>query len=360
MKEEILVDQHYSSKANRIHESFLVPFFTQMNVHFKDQWCVLHSYETLPFYSQSDVDMAFAGSYPSELELLILRVAKQNGWQVYQKLWYDVQCCWYFVLKENISGALLAIDFLIDNKGIGRYGFETTILTNNCDRFKEIVPIPNHEVAFAYKLVKRIEKGRSLSEDEEYLNEHYKRSNFNNNAIFLQNQYGSKGQKILLDYFGGISEELSKENIIFLKTERKKLLSNFGLRCSYFYWETKRVLHRFFNPSGLIITIPNMKKNDAEAFTKLLSDRVGILFRFVKLDVKNSKIDRFKGITGSTLVVRSNGNFKKERAVRYHGIFNKFLSFDDSENLDFGNQEQIVNAYYKLILKALSLRVATK
>ena len=109
---------HFETNMNTSHESFLVPFFKEMNTEFQDKWCVLHSYETLPYYSESDVDMAFSGTNIDALELLIKRMAKATEWVLLQKLWYDVQKCYYYVLRHAESGTLLAIDFLIDNDGI--------------------------------------------------------------------------------------------------------------------------------------------------------------------------------------------------------------------------------------------------
>jgi len=64
-----------------------------MNIDFKDQWCVLHSYDSLPYFSESDVDMAFSGTDTHKLEKLVINVAEKTGWQLYQKLWYDVKKC---------------------------------------------------------------------------------------------------------------------------------------------------------------------------------------------------------------------------------------------------------------------------
>ena len=70
-----------------IHRSYLDPFFREMESHFKGNWCVLHSYEQLPGYSESDVDMAFSDNRFELLENLIHRVGQETGWTVYQKLW---------------------------------------------------------------------------------------------------------------------------------------------------------------------------------------------------------------------------------------------------------------------------------
>ena len=180
-----------------MHESYLTVFFDRMNRKFPNDWCVLHSYETLPQFSESDVDMAFSGTSISALEELISEVAKTTGWRVYQKLWYDVESCFYYVLKQNDTDVFLALDFLIDNDGLGKYGFKTSVLTNLCLMTPEKFPIPNSEVAFSYKLIKRIVKKKSLADDKRYLMEQYGLSDSNKIDMFLTKQFGNPGNEMI-------------------------------------------------------------------------------------------------------------------------------------------------------------------
>ena len=163
-----------------------------MSLKYKNSWCVLHSYETLPFFSHSDVDMAFSDSDIKGLENLIYDVALNNGWQVLQKLWYDIETCYYYILKDKNSEVYLALDFLIDNKGLGRYGFKTSILTDACRVIKTNIPVPNHEVAFTYKFVKHLVKKRELNDDSEYMDYHYSNSDKDHLIRHLKSQFGAK------------------------------------------------------------------------------------------------------------------------------------------------------------------------
>ena len=174
-----------------IHKSYLEPFFKEMNHKYKNNWCVLHSYETLPFFSNSDVDMAFS----------------------------DIETCYYYILKDKNSEVYLALDFLIDNKGVGRYGFKTSILTNKCRVIRSSIPVPNHEVAITYKFTKRIVKKRELIEDIKYMDYHFKRSNRNNLMLLLESQFGKKS-------LGLINKCLENKNYLIDDTDCNILLKN--------------------------------------------------------------------------------------------------------------------------------------
>lgn len=345
---------------NKDHASYLIPFFEKMNATFPKDWCVLHSYETLPYYSASDVDMAFSGSDLKNLELLITEIAEQTGWQLYQKLWYDVQWCCYYVLREKNTGIFLALDFLTDNHGIGRYGFKTTVLTSNCDLINDLIPVPDHETALSYKLIKRIEKGRSLEEDDDYLKEHFKKSDEQKLALFLKGQYGNKGQQLLFSYLKQDKGLLTDAELVFLKQERKNRISTLETRTKFLYWEMRRVFNRIENPSGILVNIPILEENTMKDFTGILKEKVGILFRFVKLGANTSILEKFKGLAGSTLVVCPKENFDRKRAVRYQGLYPKYMAFDTDEILDFNDSDVVTDQYLTLVLKALSIRISSK
>lgn len=345
---------------NKDHASYLIPFFEKMNATFPKDWCVLHSYETLPYYSASDVDMAFSGSDLKNLELLITDIAEQTGWQLYQKLWYDVQWCCYYVLREKNTGILLAIDFLTDNYGIGRYGIKTTVLTGNCDLINDLIPVPDHETALTYKLVKRIEKGRSLEEDEDYLKEHFDKSDKQKIALFLDEQYGTEGKQLLMSYLKLENAPLTNAQLITLKQKRNKRISNLDTRTKFVCWETRRIIHRIGHPSGLLVNIPTLEENKIRVFREILKQKVGILFRFVELGTNKSMLEKFKGMAGSTLFVCPQENFDQKKAIRYQGLVPRYGAFDTDEILDFNDSDVVTDQYLTLVLKALSIRISSK
>jgi hypothetical protein len=329
-----------------IHKSFLEPFFIEMNKKFDKEWCVLHSYESLPNYSESDVDMAFSGADINALEELILTTAKTQGWTVYQKLWYDSEQCFYYVLKENNNDIELAIDFLIDRKGVGKYGFETTKLTSDCNRWNEIVPIPNSSVAFSYKLVKRVVKHRDLSLDNEYLLNHFNRANISEIYSILENQFGKEGLNLLVPY-------LDKKDFSISKNDRNQLMSmKKKNRFARFYWETQRVFNRIVKPCGMIISLPEVIEDDEKKqLVKELETRVGLLFRFVRYQEKAGLFFKFKSLIGSTLVIESSN----VPTVKKHWTSSEKV-IEELSDAKKKTVNDLSESYYNIILKTFKER----
>ena len=336
-----------------IHKSYLEPFFKEMNHKYKNNWCVLHSYETLPFFSNSDVDMAFSDSDVVGLENLIYGVAIKNGWLVLQKLWYDIETCYYYILKDKNSEVYLALDFLIDNKGVGRYGFKTSILTNKCRVIRSSIPVPNHEVAITYKFTKRIVKKRELIEDIKYMDYHFKRSNRNNLMLLLESQFGKKS-------LGLINKCLENKNYLIDDTDCNILLKNrneiLKQKSSIIIRQIlkfKRIIHRIYYPSGIIIYVPILQKEKLELFRATLEKKVDIAFRFVKLNKTNSLINKIKWMSGSTLVICVTSNIKSSGKIRWGWLKIKKINLEDNNLNDMDFLSEI---YKEEIIKILSHR----
>lgn len=343
--------------TNTSHESYLRPFIAAMNIDFRDQWCVLHSYESLPYFSKSDVDMAFSGTDIPRLEQLITNVADQNGWQLYQKLWYDVKKCFYYVLKKNNEDIFLAIDFIIDNDGIGKYGFKTSVLTQNCKWYQESIPIPNPEVACCYKLIKRIVKKRPLEEDATYIREHFKQSDPKQIQNILSQHFNVEDVGMLLDFLNYKKEILTIDEIKQLHNSRNKFVSSFMNHLKHSYWETVRILKRIIKPSGLVIYIPNLEVKQQEKFTQQLYEKCGILFRFVKLEQNNSFKNTFKSLAGSTLIIYPKSNYNSQKSIRRNWLFPITTAVNISANMKQEQSvEKLVDAYYLAILSELIKR----
>lgn len=334
------------------HESFLNPFFKQMNKMFPDRWCVLHSYENLPFFSQSDVDMAFSSPNIGALEILIKNIANNKEWTIYQRFWYDTEKCLYYVLK-NDKDIFLALDFLVDNNGIGRYGFETSLLTYKCSTYHEFIKIPNNEIAFSYKFVKRIVKKRPLEEDQKYLFQHYNLSNHKRVSTILTNQFGLNGIKLIQKRLNKNSLLFTVDEVNFLIKEKRKIFIQKLKFINKIYWESRRVFNRIFYPCGIIINIAELQEDEMKIFLKLLTTKVGILFRYVLLNKSNSIKMNLKGIMGSSLVVCPVKNFNQDKAIKLHWLYSNYKGIVLKEHIDI---EDLANQYYVLILDALLSR----
>lgn len=340
-----------------MHESYLTVFFEEMNRNFPNEWCVLHSYETLPQYSASDVDMAFSGTNVSSLEILIVEVGNKTGWQLYQKLWYDVETCFYYVLKQTDADVFLALDFLIDNKGIGRYGFKTSMLTNQCVMTPNTFPVPNPEVAFSYKLIKRIVKKRSLTEDKPYLMQQYAKSNGAKIQEFLEGQFGIRGSSLIKEFLTAKENTLTSKEIAYVNTERKRLGSNFKNKLSYVSWQLKRIVNRVFYPSGMILYTPPLNTDELALLTHELETRVGILFRFTRSNPARSYKINFTSFVGSTLVLCPLRHHKQQKAIQYTWFSKKSLDVDLEGKHDI---KVMADLYYTSILQTLWDRIADR
>ncbi|HDZ07420.1 hypothetical protein LCGC14_0119160 [marine sediment metagenome] len=336
------------------HYTFLKPFFETMNENFVDKWCVLHSYETLPNFSDSDVDMALNHADIGLLESLILKVANNTGWTFCQKLWYDVPKCFYYVLRNDNEGTYLAIDFLIDPKGIGRYGFNTETLTSNCEMHENLFPIPNHAVAFTYKLVKRIVKRRSMLSERDYLVHHLDNADKVVVKEIILKQFGKKGLQVIeLKLEINDFEFSKKEEEYLIKLKRK----NAFLRLkplSKIYWEIFRVSNRIFKPKGLIINIPLLSDKELHYFKIELEHKVGLLFRFVKLSKAPFVKTNLVGLVGSTLVINSSKALTPDKAIIKHWLLGS--KFHKIDNIEFVTVDEMVEVYFKAIVEILISR----
>jgi len=336
------------------HKLYLEQFFQKMNEFFPNKWCVLHSYKTLPYFSESDVDMAFSSNDIEKVEALIMDVAIKTDWQVYQKFWYDSQKCLYYVLK-NDKNIFLALDFLIDNDGIGKYGFPTSMLTEKCEMFLGYIPIPNNATAFSYKYVKRIVKRRSPSENEKYLLKHYRLSDYDKIEEILTSQFGTEGMKLISKKLTNEDFSLTDKEMTFLMKKKKERLFKSNKIFKKLYWEILRILNRVFYPNGIIINIPELSDTELEIFTNKISKKVGLLFRFVKSNHSCSLSINLKGLIGSTLVINPRRKFNTNKVIQTHWLYPRYTSIDFQDN-SFQNLENMVNIYSLAIEKVLLSR----
>lgn len=320
-----------------IHKSFLGPFFKEMNLKYKNEWCVLHSYDTLPFFSVSDVDMAFSGNDTKGLENLIYDVAIQNGWHVLQKLWYDIETCYYYILKDSNNEVYLALDFLIDNRGLGRYGFKTSILTKRCKVEETNIPVPNSEVAFTYKFVKRLVKKRDMIEDSKYMESHYSKSNKDELLRLLVEQFGKKSTELITKCLEHRNYTLDENYNDILLKNRREVLSQKSNKVTRKVLNLKRIFNRVLFPSGMIIHVPISQKKSLEVFKSTLEKKVGIAFRFVKLNSSNSFINKIRWMSGSTLVICKTHKAEPKCKIRWSWLRTKNVAIKskDLNDLDY-------------------------
>ncbi len=262
--------------------------------------------------------MAFSGKSIKALESTIGKVAGATDWTVYQKLWYDIPSCFYYVLI-NKNNNFLALDFLSDNPGIGKYGFKTSLLTKDCSMHDGVFPIPNSTMAFCYKFVKRIVKQMSLDNDIKYLQSHYQKADKQRTRKILLEHFGNEAQSLLTSILDherfSLGDKDMKSLLSFKMRQLKKNTSGIERR----YHHHKRIINRILHPCGMVLYTPELSEAQRNELIKILKNKVSFLFRFVTESKGNFKSD-MKGFAGSTLVIYSTKNFNSEKALKTHWL----------------------------------------
>src|SRR5690606_303608 len=122
------------------------------------------------------------------------------------------------------------------------------VLTSECILTPNQIPIPNPEVAFSYKLIKRIVKKRSLVEDKLYLMKQYELSDSRKIDLFLTQQFGNQGSEMIKKFLTIEDNMLVNTDIDYLNKKRRKLTSNFKNKIHLVYWQIKRIMNRILYP----------------------------------------------------------------------------------------------------------------
>ena len=342
-----------------IHESFLIPFFEEMNLRYPGKWCVLHAYDTLPSYSESDVDMAFTGKEAGSLEAFIREVGSRTGWQLYQKLWYDIPDCQYYVVRDMERGNYLALDFLVDQSGYGKYGFPSGFLTKECRFTSGNIPIPNPSTAFCYKLVKRIVKDRDLEEDRSFLISTFKKADIFQIQKILSHQFGRKGSDLIMASFNGGKNDLdSRERRILNRKKRLRTMVRGKMLVSYFL-DLRRIFYRMMHPRGMVINLPILPAHDLVSFHTALEEKLGILFRKVELEHESSSLQRFKALAGSSLLICVDTDFTPARAIKYHWKSGTWQGLGQLDFSEINDIPLLAERYYQAILETLHMRISS-
>jgi hypothetical protein len=159
---EMHADQAFRNSA--MVGRYLSAFFERLNEN-RVCYCVLHSYEGLPAYAPSDVDMAVASGDLRKTEAVLFEVSDLLGFKVIQKLYYDIPRCYYYVIffrDEVGSPGFVQLDFLNDDYGIGHYFMNTRSLLEGRRQYNGFY-VPSVPVEACYLLIKKVIKGSFLS-----------------------------------------------------------------------------------------------------------------------------------------------------------------------------------------------------
>jgi hypothetical protein len=269
------------------------------------RYCVLHSHEGLPDRTESDVDMTVHGVTREQFETYLTTVARAVGWEVVQRLWYDVPTCFYYVLRaRQWPSAWVAVDVLMDPVGAGRYGFSSAMLT--ADPVREgMFYHPNPATEFCYKLSKRIRKGFLKPEDTRLLRGLFAAADRDVVNTHLRTHFGKWGAQLILDAFadpkgfGGRVPRMRTLGLLHLLRRRYGSIARLGARG---YWQIRRVFNRVTSPAGLILRIPCDLQDVEQVRTQLLT-LVGPAFRRVRISARGATFSGFAALSSSTLLL---------------------------------------------------------
>lgn len=283
----------------------LIPFFKalrKMNV----EYCVLHSYDTLPETVASDLDIAIHNDTISNFEALLTNVARENNWEIIQRLWYDIPKCFYYVLRSStFPFRWVAVDILIDSSGIGRYGFSTkTLVCNRIDNGLFFHSEPS--VEFCYKLIKRVRKGAFKHEDNEILTGLFIRGNQMIIKNILAEHFGKKNASRVIAMFSsarGFTGHLQNiSSLSGIQLLRKRYCSP-AIIVRRSFWQIKRIIHRVANPSGLAVQLHSQSYPNSSREREMIIAEIGPAFRHVYFREKFSYRDMLLSLSTSTLLI---------------------------------------------------------
>ena len=300
-----MMDTAMQISEMRRQENFLRPFLLALRAE-SVRYCILHSYEGLPVYSESDVDMALHGISREQFEDLLQRVAREAGWEVVQRLWYDVPTCFYYMVRSlSDPGAWVAVDILLDPEGIGRYGFDTELLTRDAVAHG-IFFHSNPSVEFCYKLTKRIRKGHFKSGDPITLNTLYRDADKPLVRRVLSQHYGVWGARRIMAVFertGGVGDDLPEMRILSLAQLLKRRYLAIPRLLKRLVWQARRMWNRVTEPAGLVLRVPRNSEMELQQFAQTLWEQIGPAFRRLRVDSRGSLWRRFAALSSSTLLV---------------------------------------------------------
>jgi len=263
---------------------YLSAFFERLNEN-KIRYCVLHSYEDLPAYAPSDVDMAVASADLQKAETVLFEVSDSLGFKVIQKLYYDIPRCYYYVVffRDDVgTPGFVQLDLLNDDRGLGRYFMKTETLLEGRRQYNGFY-VPSVPVEACYLLIKKIIKGRSSPEHEARLKallEEDCESVTGMITRYFGKESGSDVQKLIKGAgpsdLTAIAKRLRKA-----LTLRQEMLKP-HLRVLSILWFARRTLERLLCPTGLVTVFISPDGGGKSTVADLVLHRLRYGFRYVK------------------------------------------------------------------------------
>lgn len=203
----------------------------------------------------SDLDLAFGEDPQTRALELLCAVAASYGFVVSQRLHYDVEKCFYFIVCEaNGSGRSLHLDCMYDPRGLGRYLLSSRFLLRH-DVEARSRRLVHEDRSAAYLLVKRAIKGGLTDERLDAL-----RNALGAHASTIAR---SISRELHVDLSAQLAQLQHSQSIeearVWLSAIRKSLLRTRwrrpGMLLLRWITTSKRAVHRALKPSGVMAVL---------------------------------------------------------------------------------------------------------
>jgi len=310
-----------TKKGQHPQEPMLTSLFNTMSSHNVD-YCVLHSTDSLPFSIASDLDLAINNMDINTIEGILYEAATSINWAVCQKLWYDVPHCVYYLVRSRDSNAWAAIDFMIDSKGIGRYGFPVSDLVNQ-KIFKNGFYQTNPAVEFCYKIVKRIRKGELKSGDALLLHELLEASDKTFVESLLKKQLGKSCTNKIISIFSSPDGSINTGHLRYLLLWNhivQRRIRHPLLFLQRIIMQCIRLFNRVYKPTGAILTILDSYSLSDDEIDEIIKN-LSPAFRRVRRNVR-SVLGVAKALSAATFVLNIGKSHNGNIALR-ENVFKK-------------------------------------
>jgi len=260
---------------------FLTAFFGRLDGQ-GVRYCVLHSYDSLPEYAPSDVDMAVASEDLRHAESAVFETADALGFRIVQKLYYDVPRCYFYIVSfrdDDGRPGFVQIDIMNDGPGIGRYLLKTEALLSRRRRFR-CFWIPSVPMEACYLLIKKVIKKKLLPEHEQKLRDLLREDTHAVESL-LVDVFGADNLSIIREIIdGGGAEEKGP----LIRQLNRALFVRFSLLKPHRMllkgaWFFRRVIKRIMSPTGLVVVLVSPDGGGKSTLAEMLLTRLRYAFR---------------------------------------------------------------------------------
>lgn len=245
------------------------------------KYCVLHSFEQLPKYSDSDVDIVIDKKYLNKIPELLYELEKKTKWKVVQKIKHEYNSEYYVLYNSEDSHInYLQLDFCTDYVRDKRICIKNNELLENRLKFKNFY-IPSNQMQGLYLVIKKTLKGSIKNNQKEKIEQ------------LLNEDKNNMFKNTLKKYFGEFITSKIIETIInpkqvsfdvefknLRKLLLKKLLINNPLgTINYLFFDIIRRLKRIIEPTGINIALLGPDGVGKTSVSKVVLDNLSGFYR---------------------------------------------------------------------------------